>query len=138
MERWRITEDGFEGRCPIRFGLVVTRSYDEPRMRALEKEIEAKVQAYAEKAGMGRGGEFSFSFPDGSARARSSALSLGPWRFREGLQTWIEQLRGSRGRGGGAVSVSRHLRVPLPPIFCGDQASFCCWLRSVALNGRHA
>ncbi len=65
LERWRISEDGFEGLMLLIAAIfVVTMIVWMNRVaRHLKKDIEAKVEAYAEKAGSAAGwGIFLFVF----------------------------------------------------------------------------
>jgi len=63
LERFRISEDGFEGLLLL--VASVFRSYDdrmdEPRCAPPEKEIEQKVEAYAVRTGAPQAGGFFYS-----------------------------------------------------------------------------
>jgi len=100
LERWRISEDGFEGlMLLIAAVFVVTMIVWMNRVaRHLKKEIEAKVEAYAAKAGRAAGWGFPFRFPDGAARGAELALILRAVELSsEGLQTWIGTIAGIAG-----------------------------------------
>jgi len=98
LERWRISEDGFEGlMLLIAAVFVVTMIVWMNRVaRHLKKEIEAKVEAYAEKAGSAAGwGIFLFVFLMVLREGAELALTLRAVMLSsEGLQTWIGTLAG--------------------------------------------
>jgi len=74
LERWRISEDGFEGSCSssLRSSLYDDRM-DESRCAPPEKRNRTKVEAYAEAPGVRRAGRLPFRFPDGPPRGAELA-----------------------------------------------------------------
>src|SRR3979490_756217 len=98
LERWRISEDGFEGLMVlIASGFVITMIVWMKRVaRHLKKEIEQKVEAYAERAGSAAGGGiFLFVFLMVLREGAELALILRAVELSsEGLQTWIGTIRG--------------------------------------------
>ncbi len=122
LERWRISEDGFEGlMLLIASVFVITMIVWMNRVaRHLKKDIEAKVEAYAEKAGSAAGwGIFVFVFLMVLREGAELALILRAVELSsEGLQTWIGTIAGIAG----AVAVGLFffkgtLRVPLHRFF---------------------
>jgi len=92
--------------------------------RHLKKEIEQKVESYAERAGKAAGGYRAIRFPDGAARRSGTrADSARGGDVTEGLQTWI-----GTGVGiGAAVAVGvlffkGTLKVPLHRFFAVTSA----------------
>ncbi len=98
LERWRISEDGFEGlMLLIAAVFVVTMIVWMNRVaRHLKKEIEAKVESYAEKVGKAAGwGIFLFVFLMVLREGAELALILRAVELSsEGLQTWIGTIVG--------------------------------------------
>ncbi len=98
LERFRISEDGFEGlMLLIAAVFVITMIVWMNRVaRHLKKEIEAKVDAYAEKAGSAAGwGIFLFVFLMVLREGAELALILRAVEVSsEGLQTWIGTIAG--------------------------------------------
>ena len=142
LERWRISEDGFEGLMLLVASVfVVTMIVWMNRVaRHLRKEIEAKVDSYAERAGKAAGwGIFLFVFlmvlREGVELAiilRAVALST------EGLQTWIGTLAGI----GAAVAVGLFffkgtLRFPLHRFFGATSVILIFLALQLALEGLH-
>lgn len=142
LERWRISEDGFEGLMLLVASVfVVTMIVWMNRVaRHLRKEIEERVESYAERAGKAAGwGIFLFVFlmvlREGVELAlilRAVALST------EGLQTWIGTLAGI----GAAVAVGLFffkgtLRVPLHRFFGATSVILMLVAFQLALEGLH-
>src|SRR5256884_3816455 len=98
LERWRISEDGFEGLMLLVASLfVITMIVWMNRVaRHLKKEIEQKVEAYAERAGGAAGwGIFLFVFLMVLREGAELALILRAVELSsEGLQTWIGTIVG--------------------------------------------
>ncbi len=142
LERWRISEDGFEGlMLLIAAVLVVTMIVWMNRVaRHLKKEIEAKVEAYAEKAGSAAGwGIFLFVFLMVLREGAELALILRAVELSsEGLQTWIGTIVGIAG----AVAVGLFffkgtLRVPLHRFFAATSVILMLVAFQLALTGLH-
>jgi FTR1 family protein len=142
LERWRISEDGFEGlMLLIASVFVVTMIVWMNRVaRHLKKEIEAKVEAYAEKAGSAAGwGIFLFVFLMVLREGAELALILRAVELSsEGLQTWIGTIVGIAG----AVAVGLFffkgtLRVPLHRFFAATSVILMLVAFQLALTGLH-
>ncbi len=103
LERFQISEDGFEGvMLLVAAAFVITMIVWMNRVaRHLKKEIESKVEAYAAKAGDAAGwGIFLFVFLMVVREGAELALILRAVELSTaGLQTWIGTLdRNRRGR----------------------------------------
>jgi high-affinity iron transporter len=142
LERWRISEDGFEGLMLLIAAIfVVTMIVWMNRVaRHLKKEIEAKVEAYAEKAGSAAGwGIFLFVFLMVLREGAELALILRAVELSsEGLQTWIGTIVGIAG----AVAVGLFffkgtLRVPLHRFFAATSVILMLVAFQLALTGLH-
>jgi high-affinity iron transporter len=142
LERWRISEDGFEGlMLLIAAVFVVTMIVWMNRVaRHLKKEIEAKVEAYAEKAGSAAGwGIFLFVFLMVLREGAELALILRAVELSsEGLQTWIGTIAGIAG----AVAVGLFffkgtLRIPLHRFFAATSVILMLVAFQLALTGLH-
>ncbi len=142
LERWRISEDGFEGLMLLVASVfVITMIVWMNRVaRHLKKEIEAKVEAYAEKAGRAAGwGIFLFVFLMVLREGAELALILRAVELSsEGLQTWIGTIAGIVG----AVAVGLFffkgtLRVPLHRFFAATSVILMLVAFQLALTGLH-
>ena len=142
LERFRISEDGFEGLMLLVASVfVITMIVWMNRVaRHLKKEIEAKVEAYAERAGRAAGwGIFLFVFLMVLREGAELALILRAVELSsEGLQTWIGTIVGI----GAAVAVGLFffkgtLRVPLHRFFAVTSAILMLVAFQLALTGLH-
>jgi high-affinity iron transporter len=142
LERWRISEDGFEGLMLLVASVfVVTMIVWMNRVaRHLKKEIEAKVEAYAKKAGRAAGwGIFLFVFLMVLREGAELALILRAVELSsEGLQTWIGTIIGIAG----AVAVGLFffkgtLRIPLHRFFAATSVILMLVAFQLALTGLH-
>jgi len=142
LERRRISEDGFEGlMLLIAAVFVVTMIVWMNRVaRHLKKEIESKVETYAEKAGKAAGwGIFLFVFLMVLREGAELALILRAVELSsEGLQTWIGTIVGIAG----AVAVGLFffkgtLRVPLHRFFAATSVILMLVSFQLALTGLH-
>jgi high-affinity iron transporter len=142
LERWRISEDGFEGLMLLIAAIfVVTMIVWMNRVaRHLKKDIEARVEAYAEKAGSAAGwGIFLFVFLMVLREGAELALILRAVELSsEGLQTWIGTIVGIAG----AVAVGFFffkgtLRVPLHRFFAATSVILMLVAFQLALTGLH-
>ena len=142
LERFRISEDGFEGlMLLIASVFVITMIVWMNRVaRHLKKEIEAKVEAFAEKAGSAAGwGIFLFVFLMVLREGAELALILRAVEVSsEGLQTWIGTILGI----GGAVAVGLFffkgtLRVPLHRFFAATSVILMLVSFQLAITGLH-
>lgn len=142
LERWRISEDGFEGLMLLAASVfVVTMIVWMNRVaRHLRKEIEEKVESYAERAGKAAGwGIFLFVFLMVLREGVELALILRAVELStEGLQTWIGTLAGI----GAAVAVGLFffkgtLRIPLHRFFAATSIILILVAFQLALTGLH-
>ena len=142
LERWRISEDGFEGLMLLVASVfVVTMIVWMNRVaRHLKKEIEEKVESYAEKAGRVAGlGIFLFVFLMVLREGAELALILRAVELSsEGVQTWIGTIVGI----GAAVAVGLFffkgtLRVPLHRFFAVTSVILILVAFQLALTGVH-
>lgn len=142
LERWRISEDGFEGLMYLLAAVfVVTMIVWMNRVaRHLRKEIEAKVESYAERAGKAAGwGIFLFVFLMVLREGVELALILRAVELStEGLQTWIGTIVGI----GAAVAVGLFffkgtLRIPLQRFFAATSIILILVAFQLALTGLH-
>ena len=142
LERWRISEDGFEGLMLLVASVfVVTMIVWMNRVaRHLKKEIEAKVEAYAGKAGRAAGwGIFLFVFLMVLREGAELALILRAVELSsEGLQTWVGTIIGISG----AVAVGLFffkgtLRIPLHRFFASTSVILMLVAFQLALTGLH-
>ena len=142
LERWRISEDGFEGlMLLIAAVFVVTMIVWMNRVaRHLKKEIETKVEAYAEKAGRAAGwGIFLFVFLMVLREGAELALILRAVELSsEGLQTWIGTIVGiAVAVAVGLFFFKGTLRVPLHRFFAATSVILMLVAFQLALTGLH-
>jgi len=142
LERFRISEDGFEGLLLLVASVfVVTMIVWMNRVaRHLKKEIEQKVEAYAERSGSAAGwGIFLFVFLMVLREGAELALILRAVELSsEGLQTWIGTILGI----GVAVAVGLSffkgtLRIPLHRFFAVTSVILMLVAFQLALTGLH-
>jgi len=142
LERFRISEDGFEGLLLLVASLfVVTMIVWMSRVaRHLKKEIEQKVEAYAVRTGSAAGwGIFLFVFLMVLREGAELALILHAVELSsEGLQTWIGTIVGI----GAAVAVGVFffkgtLRIPLHRFFAVTSVILMLVAFQLALTGLH-
>jgi len=142
LERWRISEDGFEGLMLLVAAVfVVTMIVWMNRVaRHLRKEIEEKVESYAKRAGKAAGwGIFLFVFLMVLREGVELALILRAVELStEGLQTWIGTLAGI----GAAIAVGLFffkgtLRIPLHRFFAATSVILILVAFQLALTGLH-
>jgi high-affinity iron transporter len=142
LERWRISEDGFEGLLYLAAAVFVITmiAWMNRVARHLKKDIEAKVEAYAVRAGSAAGwGIFLFVFLMVVREGAELALILRAVELStEGLQTWIGTLAGI----GAAVAVGLFffkgtLRVPLHRFFAATSVILMLVAFQLALSGLH-
>ena len=142
LERWRISEDGFEGLLLLVAAVfVITMIVWMNRVaRHLKKDIEQKVEQYAVRAGSAAGwGIFLFVFLMVVREGAELALILRAVELStEGLQTWIGTLAGI------AVAVAvgffffkGTLRVPLHRFFAATSIILMLVAFQLALTGLH-
>ncbi len=142
LERWRISQDGFEGlMLLIAAVFVVTMIVWMNRVaRHLKKEIEQKVERYAERAGRAAGwGIFLFVFLVVLREGAEMALILRAVELSsEGLQTWIGTLVGiAAAVAVGLFFFKGTLRIPLHRFFAATSVILMLVAFQLALTGLH-
>jgi high-affinity iron transporter len=142
LERWRISEDGFEGVLYlVAAAFVVTMIVWMNRVaRHLKKDIEDKVEAYAVRAGSAAGwGIFLFVFLMVVREGAELALILRAVELStEGLQTWIGTLAGiAAAVAVGLFFFKGTLRVPLHRFFAATSVILMLVAFQLALSGLH-
>jgi len=142
LERWSVSEDGFEGLMLLVASVfVVTMIVWMNRVaRHLRKEIEEKVESYAERPGNAAGwGIFLFAFLMVLREGAELALILRAVELStEGLETWIGTIAGI----GAAVAVGLFffkgtLRIPLQRFFAATSIILGLVAFQLALTGLH-
>jgi FTR1 family protein len=142
LERWRISEDGFEGvMYLVAAAFVITMILWMNRVaRHLKKEIEQKIETYVGRAGAAAGwGIFFFVFLMVLREGAELAIILRAVELStEGLQIWIGTLVGI----GAAVAVGVFffkgtLRVPLHRFFAVTSVILILVAIQLALTGLH-
>ena len=142
LERWRISEDGFEGLMLLLASVFVATMivWMNRVARQLRKEIEGKVESYAERAGKAAGsGIFLFVFLMVLREGVELAIILRAVELStEGLQTWIGTFAGI----GAAVVVGLFffkgtLRIPLHRFFAVTSVILMLVAFQLALTGLH-
>ncbi|HXJ05830.1 MAG TPA: Fe-S-containing protein [Candidatus Acidoferrum sp.] len=142
LERWRISEDGFEGvMYLVAAAFVITMILWMNRVaRHLKKEIEQKIETYVGRAGAAAGwGIFFFVFLMVLREGAELAIILRAVELStEGLQIWIGTFLGI----GAAVAVGVFffkgtLRVPLHRFFAVTSVILVLVAAQLALTGLH-
>jgi high-affinity iron transporter len=142
LERWQISEDGFEGLLLlVASAFVITMIVWMNRVaRHLKKEIEQKVEAYAARAGNAAGwGIFLFVFLMVVREGAELALILRAVEMStEGLQTWIGTILGiAAAVAVGLFFFKGTLRVPLHRFFAVTSVILMLVAFQLALTGLH-
>jgi len=142
LERWRISEDGFEGLMLLVAAIfVVTMIVWMNRVaRHLKKEIEQKVEVYAERAGRAAGfGIFLFVFLMVLREGAELAIILRAVELSsEGLETWIGTIVGiAAAVAVGLFFFKGTLRVPLHRFFAVTSVILVLVSFQLALTGLH-
>jgi high-affinity iron transporter len=142
LERWRISEDGFEGLMYLVAAVFVVTMivWMNRAARHLRKEIEEKVESYAGRAGKAAAwGIFLFVFLMVLREGVELALILRAVELStEGFETWI----GTLGGIAAAVAVGLFffkgtLRVPLHRFFAATSIILILVAFQLALTGLH-
>jgi FTR1 family protein len=142
LERWNISEDGFEGlMLLVASAFVITMIVWMNRVaRHLKKEIEEKLEIYASKAGSAAGwGIFLFVFLMVVREGAELALILRAVEMSSaGLQTWVGTIVGI----GSAVAVGVFffkgtLKVPLHRFFAVTTVILMLVAFQLAVTGLH-
>ncbi|MFI5056612.1 MAG: Fe-S-containing protein [Candidatus Acidiferrales bacterium] len=142
LERWRISQDGFEGLLLLVAALfVITMIVWMNRVaRHLKKEIEQKVETYAARAGRAAGlGIFLFVFLMVLREGAELALILRAVELSsEGLQTWLGTILGiSVAVAVGFFFFKGTLRVPLHRFFAVTSVILMLVAFQLGLTGLH-
>jgi high-affinity iron transporter len=142
LDRWRISEDGFEGLILLVAAVfVVTMIVWMNRVaRHLKKEIEQKVEDYAQRAGSAAGwGIFLFVFLMVLREGVELALILRAVELSsEGLQTWIGTIAGiAAAVAVGLFFFKGTLRIPLHRFFSVTSVILMLVAFQLALTGLH-
>ena len=142
LERWRISEDGFEGLLLLLAAVfVITMIVWMNRVaRHLKKEIEQKVEAYAVRTGKAAGwGILLFVFLMVLREGAELALILRAVELSsEGLQTWIGTIVGiAAAVAVGIFFFNGTLRVPLHRFFAATSIILMLVAFQLGLTGLH-
>jgi high-affinity iron transporter len=142
LERWQISEDGFEGLLYLVAAIfVITMIVWMNRVaRHLKKDIEEKVEAYAVRAGKAAGwGIFLFVFLMVVREGAELALILRAVELSTaGLQTWVGTLAGiAAAIAVGLFFFKGTLRVPLHRFFAATSVILMLVAFQLALSGLH-
>jgi high-affinity iron transporter len=142
LERWRISQDGFEGLMLLVASVfVITMIVWMNRVaRHLKKEIEQKVEAYAARAGRAAGwGILLFVFLMVLREGAELALILRAVELSsEGLQTWLGTIVGiAVAVAVGVFFFKGTLRIPLHRFFAATSVILMLVAFQLALTGLH-
>ncbi len=142
LQRWRISEDGFEGLMYLvaAFFVVTMIVWMNRVARHLKKEIEQKVESYASRGGSAAGwGIFLFVLLMVLREGVELALILRAVELStEGLQTWIGTLVGiAAAIAVGIFFFKGTLRVPLHRFFAVTTVILMFVAFQLALTGLH-
>jgi high-affinity iron transporter len=142
LERWQISEDGFEGVLLLvaAFFVVTMIIWMNRVARHLKKDIEQKVEAYAARAGNAAGwGIFLFVFLMVVREGAELALILRAVELSsEGLETWMGTLAGiAAAVAVGVLFFKGTLRVPLHRFFAVTSVILMLVAFQLALTGLH-
>jgi len=142
LERWRISEDGFEGvMYLVAAGFVITMILWMNRVaRHLKKEIEQKIESYAGREGAAAGwGVFLFVFLMVLREGAELAIILRAVELSsEGLQIWIGTALGiAAAVAVGLFFFKGTLRVPLHRFFAVTSVILILVGFQLALTGVH-
>src|ERR1700758_1723595 len=142
LERWRISEDGFEGLMLLvaAFFVITMIVWMNRVARHLKKDIEQKVESYAVRVGKAAGwGIFLFVFLMVLREGAELALILRAVELStEGLQTWIGTLVGlAAAVAVGLFFFKGTLRVPLQRFFAATSVILMLVAFQLGLSGVH-
>jgi high-affinity iron transporter len=142
LERWRISEDGFEGvMYLVAAAFVITMILWMNRVaRHLKKEIEQKIESYVGRAGAAAGwGIFFFVFLMVLREGAELAIILRAVELSsEGLQIWIGTALGiSAAVAVGVFFFKGTLRVPLHRFFAATTIILILVAFQLVLTGLH-
>jgi uncharacterized membrane protein len=142
LERWQISQDGFEGVLLLvaSFFVVTMIIWMNRVARHLKKDIEQKIEAYAARAGQAAGwGIFLFVFLMVVREGAELALILRAVELSSaGLQTWIGTILGiASAVAVGLFFFKGTLRVPLHRFFAVTSVILMLVAFQLALTGLH-
>jgi FTR1 family protein len=142
LERWQINEDGFEGLLLLlAAAFVISMIIWMNRVaRHLRKDIEQKIEAYAEKAGSAAGwGILLFVFLMVVREGAELALILRAVELSsEGIQTWIGTIIGlAAAVAVGLFFFKGTLKIPLHRFFAATTVILWLVAAQLALTGLH-
>ena len=142
LERWRISEDGFEGMMLLlAAAFVVSMIVWMNRVaRHLRKDIEQKIENYAARAGSAAGwGIFLFVFLMVLREGAELALILRAVELSsEGIQTWIGTIAGlAAAMAVGLFFFKGTLKIPLHRFFAATTLILWLVAAQLAITGIH-
>jgi high-affinity iron transporter len=142
LERWNISQDGFEGMLLLvaAFFVITMIIWMNRVARHLKREIEQKVEVYASRSGSAAGwGIAAFSFLMVVREGVELALILRAVELSsEGLQTWIGTAAGiAAAVAVGLFFFKGTLRVPLHRFFAFTTVILMLVAFQLALTGLH-
>jgi high-affinity iron transporter len=142
LERWRINQDGFEGLLLLVAAVFVVSMivWMNRVARHLRKDIEQKIDAYAERAGAAAGwGIFLFVFLMVLREGVELALILRAVELSsDGLQTWIGTLLGlAAAIAVGLFFFKGTVKIPLHRFFAVTTVILWLVAAQLAITGLH-
>jgi len=142
LERWQISEDGFEGLLLLLAAVFVISMiiWMNRVARHLRKDIEQKIESYALRAGSAAGwGIFLFVFLMVVREGAELALILRAVEFSsEGIQTWIGTIIGlAAAVAVGLFFFKGTLKIPLHRFFAATTIILWLVAAQLALTGLH-
>ncbi|HWT87777.1 MAG TPA: FTR1 family protein, partial [Candidatus Angelobacter sp.] len=142
LEHWRISEDGFEGLLLLVAAVFVVSMiiWMNRVARHLRKDIEQKIDAYAERAGAAAGwGILLFVFLMVLREGVELALILRAVEFSsDGLQTWIGTVLGlAAAIAVGVFFFKGTVKIPLHRFFAATTIILWLVAAQLAITGLH-
>ena len=142
LDHWQINGDGFEGLLLLLAAVFVVSMivWMNRVARHLRKDIEQKIEAYAERAGSAAGwGIFLFVFLMVLREGVELAVILRAVELSsEGIQTWIGTLAGLAGAiAVGLFFFKGTLKIPLHRFFAATTVILWLVAAQLALTGLH-
>ncbi len=142
LERWQISEDGFEGLMLLLAAVFVISMilWMNRVARHLRKDIEQKIENYAVRAGSAAGwGIFLFVFLMVVREGAELALILRAVQLSsEGIQTWIGTIAGiAAAIAVGLFFFKGTLKIPLHRFFAATTIILWLVAAQLALTGLH-
>jgi FTR1 family protein len=142
LDRWQISQDGFEGLLLLIAAVFVVSMivWMNRVARHLRKEIELKIESYASRAGAAAAwGIFLFVFLMVLREGAELALILRAVEFStEGLQTWIGTILGlAAAIAVGLIFFKGTLKIPLHRFFAATTIILWLVAAQLAITGLH-